>query len=87
MTMTRDTIDMLNVKDTPSECSDYTRLLKENPELKRALIEARDEYSYQYRQHEDEISELEDECLYLYRQQEDAKAEEEQMKDDSGKGV
>ncbi|HEY7570394.1 MAG TPA: hypothetical protein VH796_03395 [Nitrososphaeraceae archaeon] len=51
---------MINSKDRPSEnnSSDRAHYLNENAELKKALIESGDEYSYQYRQHEDEISSM-----------------------------
>lgn len=75
MTMTRDRTDMLNAKDRPSEnyCSHCRHHLKEIAELKRALIEARDETSYQSRQYEDEIS-SKFESLPSYRQWMDARA-------------
>ncbi|HEY7083051.1 MAG TPA: hypothetical protein VH500_25440 [Nitrososphaeraceae archaeon] len=47
---------MTNTKDEPSEyCAECQ---KEITELKKTLVETRDEYSYQYRQHEDEISSM-----------------------------
>jgi hypothetical protein len=56
--------------DTCSNCVLHER---EVAELEKALDEARDEYSYQYRQHEDEISSMV-ENLPVYRLWLDARA-------------
>lgn len=73
---------MTHIINTPSE-DNSVRYQKEIAELKKALIEVRDECSYQYRLYEDKISELSDESSYPHTLYEHAETEIERLKDEA----
>ena len=59
---------MVDITDRPSECSKCARYEKQIAILKEVVDEYHDEFSYQSRRHEDELSDLQELCLYWQSQ-------------------
>jgi len=66
--------------DRPFECSKCARYEKQIAILKEVLDEYHNEFSYQSRRHEDELSDLQELCLYWQNQYENVGADLEDLK-------